>query len=623
MGIEGTWRVIAPGCVAWLLAACGGGGGGGGGTPPPPAPNFTIGGTVSGLAGAGLVLRNNGGDPLAVSTNGTFTFATALAGGAAYSVTVGTQPTAPVQNCSVASGTGSLAGANVSNVVVSCAAVPLTLASSTPAGGAAGVAVSAPIELTFSSAVSAATVTTGNITLRGPSGDHPVTLSVNGTRVTVTPTRPLRIASAYALSVATAVRGSAGEQVTAPISLQFTAADGAWAAATLLSGAGATANWPLIEGDAAGGAVVVWMQEAGPGTQTLAAAHSADGATWSAAAAVGGAFSFRSHDLVVDAAGAGTVAWQDGLLSSGTYSIWANRFTPGSGWSTAGAIETATESAASPRLAVEPMSGTVTAVWSQTGRLWSNRTTSGGVWGPPTTVNSSDTSNISSRSVGMDDAGNAIAVWDSGAIGQSVLNFNRFIASTGWGSFAAIATTGAGAPAAPQVGVDGAGNAIAVWGQHDGTRGNLWASRYTSGQGWSAAVSIETATQSAALSDLKVSADGHAIAVWLQTDGARGDVWAARYSPTTGWAAAELLEMDTVNDATGAVAVIDLGGAAHVAWEQAAAVQFNRYVPGTGWRAAATLAPGRAPDLGLGAQGRAFIAYVAGTTSPVRVRLFQ
>ena len=40
------------------LTACGGGGGGGG---TPPSPTYTIGGTVTGLTGTGLVLQNNSG----------------------------------------------------------------------------------------------------------------------------------------------------------------------------------------------------------------------------------------------------------------------------------------------------------------------------------------------------------------------------------------------------------------------------------------------------------------------------------------------------------------------------------------------------------------------------------
>ncbi len=81
--------------------------------------NYTIGGMVSGLSGSGLVLQNNGGDNLAISANGSFTFATAIAAGSTYSVTVKTQPTGPAQTCVVTSGTGT-ANANVTSVVVTC-----------------------------------------------------------------------------------------------------------------------------------------------------------------------------------------------------------------------------------------------------------------------------------------------------------------------------------------------------------------------------------------------------------------------------------------------------------------------------------------------------------------------
>ena len=40
---------------------------------------YTVGGTVSGLSGGGLVLQNNGGDDIAVSANGTFTFGASFA----------------------------------------------------------------------------------------------------------------------------------------------------------------------------------------------------------------------------------------------------------------------------------------------------------------------------------------------------------------------------------------------------------------------------------------------------------------------------------------------------------------------------------------------------------------
>jgi hypothetical protein len=84
------------------------------------AKTFTIGGTVSGLnTGASVTLLDNGANSLKVSANGSFTFTTALASGATYSVTVGTQPTG--ETCTVTNGSGTVGSANVTNVAVACA----------------------------------------------------------------------------------------------------------------------------------------------------------------------------------------------------------------------------------------------------------------------------------------------------------------------------------------------------------------------------------------------------------------------------------------------------------------------------------------------------------------------
>ncbi|MDD2769642.1 MAG: beta-1,3-glucanase family protein [Methylococcus sp.] len=79
---------------------------------------FSVGGAVSGLAsGASVQLALNGASSTAFP-NGPFVFSTELSNGAAYSVTVATQPAG--QTCTVANGSGAISGANVSNVSVAC-----------------------------------------------------------------------------------------------------------------------------------------------------------------------------------------------------------------------------------------------------------------------------------------------------------------------------------------------------------------------------------------------------------------------------------------------------------------------------------------------------------------------
>lgn len=69
-----------------------------------------------------LVLRLNGNHNLPVNSDGPFAFAQGLISGTPYAVTVGAQPVG--QACVVANGTGTIAGADVTNIEVSCEDLP-------------------------------------------------------------------------------------------------------------------------------------------------------------------------------------------------------------------------------------------------------------------------------------------------------------------------------------------------------------------------------------------------------------------------------------------------------------------------------------------------------------------
>lgn len=105
--------VMIAALAAMPAAGCGGGGAGAGA-------GYTVGGTVSGLAGSGLVLRNNGADDLSVATAGTFTFTAALANGSGYAVSVAAQPSNPSQTCTASNNSGIIADADVTTVSVVC-----------------------------------------------------------------------------------------------------------------------------------------------------------------------------------------------------------------------------------------------------------------------------------------------------------------------------------------------------------------------------------------------------------------------------------------------------------------------------------------------------------------------
>ncbi len=85
---------------------------------------FLLGGTVTNLAGSGLVLTVNGTQNVTVDANDTgsdpFTFAAPIVNGSLYNVTVATQPSNPAGICTVSGGTGTILDGNVSDVSVTC-----------------------------------------------------------------------------------------------------------------------------------------------------------------------------------------------------------------------------------------------------------------------------------------------------------------------------------------------------------------------------------------------------------------------------------------------------------------------------------------------------------------------
>jgi hypothetical protein len=81
---------------------------------------FSIGGSVSGLRGSGLVLQKNGSDDLAIASDGRFTFPTQQASGTSYAATVRTQPSNPSQTCTIAQASGTVGSGDI-DIAVTCA----------------------------------------------------------------------------------------------------------------------------------------------------------------------------------------------------------------------------------------------------------------------------------------------------------------------------------------------------------------------------------------------------------------------------------------------------------------------------------------------------------------------
>ena len=108
--------------------------------------SYTIGGTVSGLAtGESVTLQNNSGDDMVVSSDGLFTFPTAMDKGLTYNISVSAQPAGQI--CSVANNSGTIATNDITDINVTCTATTTSAGPYTIGGTVSGLATGESVTL--------------------------------------------------------------------------------------------------------------------------------------------------------------------------------------------------------------------------------------------------------------------------------------------------------------------------------------------------------------------------------------------------------------------------------------------------------------------------------------------
>ena len=351
-----------------------------------------------------------------------------------------------------------------------------------------------------------------------------------------------------------------------------------------------TASNPQIAFDASGNAIAVWQQADGPLFNVWANRYT-PAAGWGAPALIetdnaGAAF---NPQIAVDGSGNALAVWQqfDGTNNN----IWANRFTPAGGWGTASLIETDnTGSAGLPQIAFDT-GGNAIAVWMQSdgalSNIWANRFTPAGGWGAPAMIETDNAGSAFSPQIAIDASGNAMAVWSQSDGTRFNIWANRFTPAGGWGVATLIETDNAGTAQNPQIALDATGNAMAVWMQSDGTRFNIWANRFTAAGGWGSVVLIEADSGNAGSPQISIDAGGNAIAVWAQFDSTRSNIWSNRFTPAAGWGAPALIETDNAGAAFNPQIAFDGSGNGMAVWYQSDGARSNiwaaRFTPAGGW----------------------------------------
>ncbi len=142
---------------------------------------------------------------------------------------------------------------------------------------------------------------------------------------------------------------------------------------------------------------------------------------------------------------------------------------------------------------------------------------------------------------------------------------------------------------APQIEIGANMDGIIVWSQSDGTRRNIWARPLQPGSTPDGEEMIETEDLGDAdAPQVAMDGDGNAIVVWSQSDGSLTNIWANRFENDS-WGTAERIESDNSNNGTAPqIAISPDGSSAIAVWIQSDRIYANRFTAGS-WGSAAAI----------------------------------
>ena len=306
-----------------------------------------------------------------------------------------------------------------------------------------------------------------------------------------------------------------------------------------LSAGGQDAAGPQVAVDPAGDAVAVWSRFNGANQIVQAASRPAGGA-WSGAADI----SVAGRDAVepqvaIDSAGNAVAVWSrsDGLRTV----VQEATLAAGGGWSAPIDLSNAEGNAAAPQVAVD-VAGDAVVVWSRFNGLnqivQAASRPAGGAWSGAVDLSLAGGDAVEPQ-VAIDGAGNATAVWSRNGGANFIVQSSTRAAGGPWSSPPSDLSIAGGPAGEPQIAVGASGEAVAVWSCNDGANRIVQSAARAAGGPWSGAVDLTATGSDSDKPQVALAPGGEAVAVWARdTVGFNTVAQAALRSPGGSWSAA-------------------------------------------------------------------------------------
>ncbi len=323
---------------------------------------------------------------------------------------------------------------------------------------------------------------------------------------------------------------------------------------------------PKVGVDAAGNGVALWNEPGptpfGTGPTVRTARYSAATRQWSSPQTLSATRNATAIDIVVDAAGNALALWRSNPISVAS-NLEAARYDVITGqWTDVALTSTFTFLGAAVAMNA---AGDAVACWTDSTSLRCRRyVASSASWSAEETLAASATL----PDVAIDAARNAVAVW---AVGTAVVQSARFDAVAGTWSAAVDLATGLSGPLVARVATNAAGDAAAAW-THGGA---VSAARMPAGGGpWTAVVELAPSVTNNEFARLVVDSAGRVTVAWVSTTIVRAT--ATRAIQAARWDAGAWSQGASLPDQTGFAygppsLATDGAGNVQVVWSQSLA----------------------------------------------------
>jgi hypothetical protein len=268
---------------------------------------------------------------------------------------------------------------------------------------------------------------------------------------------------------------------------------------------------PEVALDPGGRAVVVWA-----GVRGIEAAVQAAGGNWSKRAVVSPEVFALGPDVAIDDAGEAIAIWHGADPRNSIVQVATLK--PGQAWSAGRKLSSGGRNAVAPRIAVDP-AGAAVAVWRRRDGhrsiVEAATRTAAGAWSGPAALSAAG-ENAVEPEVAIGPAGEAVAIWKRFDGAHAIVQSDSRNVGTRWSRPVDLSRPGRNAEE-PEVAIDPGGEAVAVWERFDGRWDRIQSASRRPGGSWSKPTDLSGPGRSSHEPQVAVDAAGEAVAVWERT----------------------------------------------------------------------------------------------------------